>query len=183
MGNSTCLRQLSSINWMGNSLGPPGAEAIAHWPAPGLYDLDISSNHTGATGARYLGQSEWIKNLRRLNLAENNLREEGIGCLAPFLGRFLRTLILDSNLLEANSGHSLSASPARESMINLELSRNRLGNQGWQFLAEKPWPRLRHIGLMLNDIGPDAPPPSREHFPRLTRIKLARPREDDPMAP
>jgi len=183
MGDSLCVRQLTSLNWMGNSLNPEGAEAIARWDAPMLRKLDISANHLGAAGALHLGKSAWIKHLRYLNLAENNLREEGIGHLAPALGQSLRRLALDSNLLEASSCQFLSESPARENLMILELSRNRLGNRGWQLLSEKAWPRLRHLGLMLNDIGPDASAPSRDNFPRLARIRLARPPEGESFTP
>jgi Ran GTPase-activating protein (RanGAP) involved in mRNA processing and transport len=182
MGNSMQMRRLTSINWMGNSLNQEGAEAIASWDAPMLRSLDLSANHLGATGALHLRRSAWIKNLRHLNLAENNLREEGIGHLAPALGALLKTLALDSNLLEASSGQFLAESPARERLVILELSRNRIGNRGWELLSEKPWPKLRHLGLMLNDVGPDAPPPSRDKFPRLSGIRLARPPEDDSIA-
>jgi uncharacterized protein (TIGR02996 family) len=182
MGNSMQMRRLTSINWMGNSLNQEGAEAIASWDAPMLRSLDLSDNHLGATGALHLRRYAWIKNLRHLNLAENNLREEGIGHLAPALGALLKTLALDSNLLEASSGQFLAESPARERLVILELSRNRIGNRGWELLSEKPWPKLRHLGLMLNDVGPDAPPPSRDKFPRLSGIRLARPPEDDSIA-
>lgn len=179
MTRAPCLGLLKRIDWMGNSLAKHGAHAIAAWHAPSLRRLSLGSNHLGPEGAEKIAQARWMERLVELDLAENSLRDEGMGKLAPSLGHKLKALGLEGNLLGGDSAGFLAACASRESLVWLEIGRNGLGADGISKLSAEAWPRLRHAGLMLNDIPPGASCPS-DRFPRLAPLRLARPgRRDD----
>lgn len=179
MEGATCLGHLERIDWMGNSLGESGAEAVAAWRAPSLRRFSLGSNHLGPEGAGKISRARWLERLEELDLAENSLRDEGMGKLAPSLGHKLKALGLEGNLLGGDSAGFLAACASRESLVWLEIGRNGLGAEGISKLSAEAWPRLRHAGLMLNDIPPGASCPS-DRFPRLAPLRLARPgRLDD----
>lgn len=163
------------IDWMGNSLSTSGAEALAAWRAPCLRAVHLGSNHLGPEGAKALASCRWLSRLGEIDLSDNQLRDEGVGHVSSALGGRLRSLGLESNLLGVDAGAHLVNSPARISLAWLEMSRNSLGADGLAHLASADWPRLRHAGLMMNDLPPSIAFP-KERFPVLAPPKLARPR-------
>jgi|GEM_PF-1507706 len=180
MAGAPCLGSLESIDWMGNSLAEHGAHAIAGWHAPSLRRISLGSNHLGPDGAEDIARARWMGRLVELDLAENSLRDEGMGKLAPSLGHRLKMLGLESNLLGGDSAGFLAACASRESLVWLEIGRNGLSSDGISKLSTETWPRLRYAGLMLNDIPPGASCPA-DRFPRLAPLRLARPgRPGDP---
>lgn len=168
------LDRVERIDWMGNSLSANGAEALAAWRVPCLRAVHLGSNHLGPEGAKALSACRWMSGLVELELSENQLRNEGVAHLARCLGQRMRALGLEGNLLDGASGTHLAESPARASMSWLEISRNRLGAEGVTNLASAEWPRLRHAGLMMNDLPPESLFP-KSRFPRLAPVSLARP--------
>lgn len=170
------LETVERIDWMGNSLSTSGAEALAAWQAPCLRAVHLGSNHLGPEGAKALASCRWLARLGEIDLSDNQLRDEGVGHVARALGGGLLALGLESNLLGADSGTYLATSPARLSLAWLEMSRNSLGADGLAKFASADWPRLRHAGLMMNDLPPSIAF-SRERFPVLAPPNLARPRE------
>lgn len=167
------LGRVTRVDWMGNSLGAKGAEAMASWKVPRLRALHLATNHLGPEGARVLAKCPWLSKLSELDLSDNKLRDEGIGELSKALGVKMRALGLEDNLLEVPAAAYLANCPARESLFWLDLKRNRLGAGGLASLAGTHWPRLRHAGLMLNEIPPDADFP-KGRFPRLGKVALAK---------
>lgn len=168
------LERAARIDWMGNSLSANGAEALSAWRVPCLRAVHLGSNHLGPEGAKSLSVCRWISRLTELELSDNQLRDEGIAHVAQSLGGSLRALGLEGNLLDGASGAHLAESPARASLAWLEISRNRLGAEGIANLASVDWPCLRHAGLMMNDLPPEAGLP-KSQFPRLAPVSLARP--------
>lgn len=168
------LERVTRVGWMGNSLGAKGAAALAAWRAPGLRALNLAANHLGPGGAGALARCPWFSGLSELDLSDNKLRDDGVGELAKALGAKTRALALEDNLLDPQAGGHLALSPAREFLAWLDLRQNRLGADGLARLSMAAWPRLRHAGLLMNDIPPEALFP-RDRFPRLGRVRLARP--------
>ena len=176
VAGASFLDTVERVDWMGNSLSTQGTEALAAWQVPSLRAIHLGSNHLGPEGAKALSRCRWMAKLAELDLSDNQLRDEGAGHVGKALGDRLRALGLEGNLLGADTGAHLATSAARVSLAWLEMSRNSLGADGLAEFAAADWPRLRHAGLMMNDLPPSVAFP-RERFPVLVSPNLARPRE------
>jgi hypothetical protein len=122
--------------------------------ASGLVCLDVGDNHLGGDGFRQLTGGDRLPALRRLDAARIGLGSAGMTELtARPLATKLRYLNLGGNALGPNAAASLAETDLRNSCV-LDLSENRLGDEGVTHLLRGPWVSgLLHLDLSENGIG------------------------------
>jgi uncharacterized protein (TIGR02996 family) len=145
LASSTALARLEELDLRENELGEGGARALAASPhLSALRNLELCGNRLGPAGAEALAASERLPALERLGLAENDIGSPRISSLSR-IHDLLRIPILDLSSNDLGPAGLLvilnrsSSSPPREIRLReLDLSHNRLGDDGARILARSP---------------------------------------------
>lgn len=177
------LAGLWALDLGGNSLGDAGARALAEWEGhAGLGELLLYHNGVGPAGAKALAAAPPLAGLRRLSLQGNVVGDEGLRALADapglpeleelnlndnevtadgaraLLGQGglprLRELGLGYNTLMPEGVEALAKAPLLLGVERLLLRSTNAGNAGAAALVNAELPRLRHLDLSHNGIGP-----------------------------
>jgi uncharacterized protein (TIGR02996 family) len=124
------------------------------WPR-GLVHLSLSDNPLGPLGAICLVGSQALHRVRRLDLASCGLEDGGLQALAerPGLPQ-LSALDVARNGITARGIRTLVQSPLVQRLHSLDLSNNRLENEGAAAILSASWPRLVHLNVRHNHLGP-----------------------------
>ena len=166
------VSNLEDLDLGGNELSDDAARQFAEAARfPRLARLELADNALSAAGAERLADAALFPRLERLGLANNRLGGRG---LTPALAR-LGALNLSDNRLTAGDVAGLLAGPVA-ALRDLDLSRNRLGDDGVRALADAPSADgLRGLGLAGNGVTDDglAALIQSARFARLTSLDLA----------
>ncbi len=142
------LPNLTSLNLWGNSIGPEGAKAIAA-SLPNLTSLDLSGNGIGDEGAKAIAAS--LPNLTSLNFWGNSIGPEGAKAIAASLPN-LTSLNFWGNSIGPEGAKAIAAS--LPNLTSLDLRNNRIGPEGAKAIAAS-LPNLTTLDLSDNGIGPE----------------------------
>jgi uncharacterized protein (TIGR02996 family) len=132
--------QLDVLDLGENLLRDLGAADLAS--APCLRELKVlivDRCEIELSGARALSKAPFLGSLRRLDVDHNSFGPEGLHALLDKNPRELHTLQIVDNDLGDEGVSYLAASPASNTLLELNLTRNDLGNQAAEALAKSPY--------------------------------------------
>jgi hypothetical protein len=142
--------QLEVLNLGGNLLHAFGAENLA--TASCLRDLKMltidrceinTAEPLDLAGATFLG------NLRMLNVNHNSLGPEGLNALLELNPKWLHTLQMVNNDLGDEGATHLAESPASDTLVELDLSQNEIGEAGARFGTQPPKSKRVRLAIQL----------------------------------
>lgn len=130
--------RLSNLALDNNRIGDVGSVELsaAAW-LPALACLHASGCNIGPRGLRALLRSGALRGLRRLDLSENRLGDDGAAAIASTPLPNLRELALSVNGIGRPGALALVASPHLDGLTRLSLSGNRLGRSAELDLEER----------------------------------------------
>lgn len=151
------LANLRSLNIGRNRVGDRGAERLAWSPRfQHLVKLDLGDNALGDIGVRALAGSSNLADLENLELRRNDVTRAGLGvlCSSPQM-KGLRRLGLALNYVGSpRVGDGAPPGPGVVSLRSLDLSANRLTEEGMQVASALPGLNdLTELNLSANDLG------------------------------
>ena len=178
---ATSLAHLEILELNDNGLiGHEGVASLAGSPVlAGLVELDLTGNEVNELAIRALVRGPAMRNLMRLRLGNNPLREGIVELVQSDL--FGRMIAGDSRLdlhrcgIEPAGAEALAASPALGSVTGLNLNENYLGDAGVLALCRSGrLANLRTLRLVRNQItDAGAIAIVAASLPRLKRLELA----------
>jgi uncharacterized protein (TIGR02996 family) len=131
------MNRLESLNLRGNNLGPAAAAALGGSPhLSRLTRLELGHNRIGGS-SHYLLRSPHLSRLTWIGLADNLLALYALGDDETDFLPGLTGLDLGSNALGDGIGH-IVLSPLAHRLTALNLSRNGIGDNGFQDIADAP---------------------------------------------
>jgi uncharacterized protein (TIGR02996 family) len=146
--------KLDILDLSRNVLRNAGAENLA--AAPCLCDLkvlNLERCEIHMTGARRLAEAEFLANLRVLDVNDNSFGPNGLRAILKANPKHLHTLDIRNNELDDEGVVSLAASPAAETLQDIDLSRNGLSTKAAKALAQsKHLKNLLLLRLAWNQI-------------------------------
>jgi uncharacterized protein (TIGR02996 family) len=133
-----------------NLLGERGVEPLASAPClRELKVLHLDRCELPLAGARQLARAPFFGSLRRLNVSHNSFGPEGLQALLKKKPPELHTLqMIDNDLGDEGVSH-LAGSPASDTLLELDLSRNGLKSAAALALAESE--HLRNLLILRLD--------------------------------
>ena len=151
--------RLESLDVGQNVLKDVGAESIAL--APCLRDLKVlridRCEISRAGGKRFAEQAAFLDNLRILDVGHNHFGADGLAALLGRSPSHLHTLAIPDNDLFDTGVVKLAASPASDTLAELDLSRNVLSDSVVRILRASPHLRdLLVLRLEGNRLGETA---------------------------
>jgi uncharacterized protein (TIGR02996 family) len=139
--------RLDVLNLGQNMLGGPGADHLA--AAPCLSDLKVLALdrcEVPPPAGRALAGAVFAGGLRKLRVNNNSLGPEGLRALLEAGPPCLHTLELSGNELDDEAAAALALSPSSDTLVELNLARNRLTADGVLSLARSSY--LRSLLLL-----------------------------------
>jgi uncharacterized protein (TIGR02996 family) len=114
----------------------------------GLLRLNLRENVLGCDGARVLARAPFVETLEQLNLAQNELTDQGLVYLTAAPWSRLRWLDLSFNQIGVRGIETLVNSPMADGLFGLALRHNCLPAEAIRVLAASPrLGRLRRLAL------------------------------------
>jgi Ran GTPase-activating protein (RanGAP) involved in mRNA processing and transport len=145
--------QIRGLDLSANRLGPPALAQLkdARWNAQ-LEELNVAFNELADEGTRELASVAWPK-LRVLALGRNRIGPEGIRALAASALPALRSLSLALNPVGPVGAQLLARSPLLANLEELDLASARIQAEGATALARANALRaLRRLNLRANQL-------------------------------
>ena len=147
------LEQILDLNISDNFINDLGFYFLCKGKLKNLKRLDVSLNGLTDKGLVYLTEATFIVNLNYLNLAGNDITDDGAKYIAFTKMSALETLDLTLNLLKAKSGSHLSKS-FFNLLSNLSLERNKIKAHGLKnLITAKFFPNIVKLNLGYCKIG------------------------------
>ncbi|MGF1580748.1 MAG: TIGR02996 domain-containing protein [Gemmataceae bacterium] len=174
LANLTHRSNLRVLSLGGNQLMDCDLAMLATNPGfRNLTELHLGHQHThgpfnvvGLDGLRAILTSEYLRNLRVLDLSDTALSEEAIEILAesPSL-ESLRYLNLSTNAVSARSIEALASSPHSKNLRRLNLEGNDIGDLAVKALLDSPrFEELVELNLTLEWLNPKTMAAVNERF-------------------
>lgn len=150
--------ELETLNIGENFLEPAGLQALTSARClANLKSLHLDRCEILLVAAPHLANAPFLAGLRVLDLGHNHFGPEGLRALLDRAPEFLHTLRLRDNDLFANGVALLAASPASNTLLELDLSQNGLADTAAETLVASPHLReLRILSLLYNSLSRDA---------------------------
>jgi Ran GTPase-activating protein (RanGAP) involved in mRNA processing and transport len=118
-----------------------------------LRELDLDGSHVHPDVMSELLTPGHMPRLESLNLSRHKLAWEGLSALTS-ISPMLRTLNLSDAELDARGVRALINTPGVESLEQLELACNMLGDEGGEEVVRAPsLARMKHLDLSGNELG------------------------------
>jgi hypothetical protein len=115
--------------------------------------LEVDQCEISPDGARWLAKAPFMATLRRLNTNSNNFGTEGLLALLEARPACLHSLDMIDNDLDDEAASHIAESPASDTLQELHLSRNGLGDHAAEALAaSEHLPNLLILSLRYNPI-------------------------------
>ncbi len=175
IARSPHLRNLRVLR-LEEPLSPVAARALARSPnARRLRHLELTIGHVKDEGLEAIAGSPNFRRLRKLSLIFNDLTVRGIRALARSRHLRLRTLVLNTNFLGADSIRLLVRARSLRGLRVLRLPGNSFGLRGLRLLARaRHWRHLRELDLGGNELGDRGARLFARHarFPRLRELSF-----------
>ncbi len=115
------------------------------WPA--LIRFQLRNNRLDPEAASEFRHASWLRQIRSLDLASNQLRDLGVARLVTCTKfEHLEQLVLRKNRLGPYAARALVEASHLTRLRSLDLSHNHLGQEGTQLLARPS--RLTHLQLL-----------------------------------
>src|SRR5262249_7003832 len=136
---SDALPLLRSLRLDWSALGEEGAAALAGWRTDGLRRLYLSACELGDEGLKALARARHLTHLIELDLEENEIEGEGLADLAASgILATVRELSLGENQIDTD-GFANLAKAAMPRLVHLVITQNFLGPGGAAALASAEW--------------------------------------------
>lgn len=149
------LPHLSSLNMSRTGLNTAAIEQLAKASWPELQEHDVSNNQLGSAGMEQLCKGTWPQ-LTKLILGGNDLDTDAITWLVTANWPNLTSLHLAGNKLSASSMEMLASAAWRSTMLELNLTANKLDTRAVAALCVHPWACLIALDLSFNCLQPSA---------------------------
>ena len=175
------LQNIYDLNISDNFINDLGFYFLCKGKLSKLKRLDVSLNRISDKGLVYLTEANFINNLNYLNLAGNDITDDGVKYLSFTKMSNLDTLDLTLNYLKSKSGSHLSKSVFHllsslslernkikahglknligakffTNLVKLNLGYCKLGNEGCQILSETNVSKIEELNLKDNSINDD----------------------------
>jgi uncharacterized protein (TIGR02996 family) len=176
LGRSPICENLTSLNLSHGEIEETlDVEMLLDAAFQSLRELNLAGNRLRDGFLDTLAQARWLGHLTHLDLSEVPSGGQGWARLIAKLGNSLVELRQGNCGLEADAVGVLAGSPARESLKQLELRQNNLGNEGFLEILTTAWPQMVIMGLGLNSVSAAIPQLDCRLTPWLTAVELERP--------
>ena len=175
------LMEIESINISDNFINDLGFYFLCKAKFKNLRELDVSLNKISDQGLVYITQAPFLETLNLLNLAGNDITDNGVKYISFCKMPELETLNLSVNYLKSKSGSYLSqsnfdllsflslernkikyhglknliTSKFFENLIKLNLAYCKIGNEGCKILSEASTGKIMNLNLKDNGINDD----------------------------
>ena len=149
------LMKLESINISDNFINDLGFYFICKGKFENLKELDVSLNKISDEGLVYLTEANFAETLTLLNLAGNDITDNGMRYVSFCKMPELETLNLSVNYLKSKTGTHLSKSTF-DLLTNLSLERNKIKTEGLKnIITSKFFTNLVRLNLGYCKLGND----------------------------
>jgi uncharacterized protein (TIGR02996 family) len=152
-GDTRTEWQLDVLDLGHNLLEDLGAAYLAC--APCLRELKVLALNRcelRPAGARQLAKAPFFSSLRQLNVNQNNFGPDGVEALLKKRPQELHTLQMVDNDLYDEGVLRLAASPASDTLLELDLARNGIGDRAAQTMATSK--HLRNLLVLRLNYNP-----------------------------
>ena len=144
------LSKINSFNINNNSIGIDGAIIISNIFPNNLKELNIRKNSILTKGMEYLSTVS-LNSLEILNVSDNYICDMGLYYISR--GNFIQLKILDvsiNNITDQGVKY-LADATFRQSLIDLNIGGNSLGNNGVKFICFSKLVYIKKLDLSLNN--------------------------------
>jgi Ran GTPase-activating protein (RanGAP) involved in mRNA processing and transport len=150
--------QLDALDLGENWLGGSGVAYLAKAPClRELKVLELDSCEMGLAAARQLAKAPFLDSLRQLYLSSNRFGPAALRTLLEKKPRRLHALLIGGNKLPVRGVSHLAASPASNTLLDVNLVANDMGDAGARALAKSKYLRnLLFLRVHFNRISASA---------------------------
>jgi Ran GTPase-activating protein (RanGAP) involved in mRNA processing and transport len=140
----------SNLNFNAASIQSAGAQSISE---AGLFDLrklNLAQNEIGIEGAARISDAGW-KTLEELNISSNNLGIDGINAISKAGWKQLQVIGVSYNNLGAGGAEGIAQAEWTQ-LRTIDISSNNICAEGASFIARAEWGEIQSLNISKNNI-------------------------------